>query len=129
MKRFDELSEQEILALAISLEEDDERIYADYAEGLRENYPGSAEVFDGMREEEAGHRRRLIEMYRAKFGEHIPLIRRHDVQGFLHRSPIWLARPMRIDKIRAQVSLMEEETRRFMKNRRAARGMPASGSC
>ncbi len=113
MKRFDELSEQEILALAISLEEDDERIYADYAEGLRENYPGSAEVFDGMREEEAGHRRRLIEMYRAKFGEHIPLIRRHDVQGFLHRSPIWLARPMRIDKIRAQVSLMEEETRRF----------------
>jgi len=125
MKRFDELTEQEILALAISLEEDDERIYADYAEGLRENYPGSAEVFAGMREEEAGHRRRLIELYQSKFGEHIPLIRRHDVQGFLHRSPIWLARPMRIEKIRAQVSLMEEETRRFYE-KSASRAQDAS---
>jgi erythrin-vacuolar iron transport family protein len=113
MKRFDQLTEQEILALAISLEEDDERIYADYVEGLRDEFPASAAVFDGMRVEESGHRRRLIELYRLRFGEHIPLIRRTDVQGFVHRSPIWLAKPLRLEAIRAQASAMEEETRRF----------------
>ena len=81
MKKFDQLSEQEILALAISLEEEDERVYADFAEGLRHDFPASAAVFDGMREEESGHRRRLIELHRQKFGEHIPLIRRQDVRG------------------------------------------------
>jgi erythrin-vacuolar iron transport family protein len=113
MKRFDQLTEQEILALAISLEEDDERIYADYAEGLRKDFPASAAVFDGMRVEESEHRRKLIELYRSKFGEHIPLIRRTDVQGFLRRNPLWLARPLRIEAIRSQVSVMEDETRRF----------------
>ena len=89
MRDFNSLSEKEILALAIFLEEEDERIYADLAEGLRENFPGSAEVFDGMREEESGHRRRLIELFRRKFGEHIPLIRRQDVKGFVERKPVW----------------------------------------
>ena len=72
MRNFDSLSEREILALAISLEEEDERIYADFAEGLRQDFPASAAVFDGMRDEESGHRRRLIELFREKFGDHIP---------------------------------------------------------
>jgi rubrerythrin len=81
MKSFNELSEQEILALAISLEEEDERVYADFAEGFRQEFPATAAVFDGMRLEESSHRRRLIELYRERFGEHIPLIRRQDVKG------------------------------------------------
>ena len=95
MENFNALSEQEILALAISLEEEDERVYADFSEGLRADFPATAAVFDGMRLEESGHRRRLIELYQQKFGEHIPLIRRQDVKGFVQRRPIWLARPLR----------------------------------
>src|SRR5271169_2696498 len=113
MKNFETLSQREILALAISLEEEDERVYADFAEGLRKNFPASAAVFDGMREEESGHRRRLIELFRSKFGEHIPLIRRQDVKGFLTRKPVWLIRPLGLDTVRKQVSSMEIESRRF----------------
>ena len=113
MRTFAELSEKEILALAISLEEEDERVYADYAEGLRADFPATAAIFDSTRQEEIGHRRRLIELYRQKFGEHIPLIRRQDVKGFVQRRPIWLARPLRIETVRNQASAMEEETRRF----------------
>ncbi|HEY6273808.1 MAG TPA: ferritin family protein [Terriglobales bacterium] len=113
MRTFDSLAENEILALAISLEEEDERIYADYAEGLRQAFPATAQMFDGMREEESGHRRRLIELYQAKFGEHIPLIRRNDVRGFVHRRPIWLTKPMRLDAVRKEAATMEVETRRF----------------
>jgi rubrerythrin len=113
MRKFDSLSEREILALAISLEEEDERIYADYAEGLRQDFPATAAVFDGMREEESGHRRRLIELFRKKFGDHIPLIRRHDIRGFVTRKPVWLTQPLRLDVIRNQVSAMEVESRRF----------------
>ncbi len=113
MRNFDSLSEREILALAISLEEEDERVYADYAEGLRENFPGSTAVFIGMQAEEAGHRRRLIELYRKQFGEHIPLIRRQDVKGFVQRRPVWLTRPLGIDAVRKQAGVMEMESRRF----------------
>jgi erythrin-vacuolar iron transport family protein len=113
MRSFDSLTENEILALAISLEEEDERIYADYAEGLRQTFPATAQMFDGMREEESGHRRRLIELYQSKFGEHIPLIRRNDVRGFLHRRPIWLTKPLRLDAVRKEAATMEVETRRF----------------
>jgi rubrerythrin len=113
MRSFDSLSEQEILALAISAEEEDERIYADYAEGLRETFPASAAVFEGMREEESGHRARLIELYRRRFGDHIPLIRRQDVRGFVSRRPSWLVRPLGLDKVRAQAAAMEIESRRF----------------
>jgi rubrerythrin len=113
MRTFNSLSEREILALAISLEEDDERIYADFAEGLRQDFPASAAVFDGMRGEESGHRRRLIELFREKFGDHIPLLRRHDVSGFVHRTPVWLVRPLGLEIVRKQVSAMEVETRRF----------------
>ena len=125
MKNFYELSEREILALAISLEEEDERVYADYVEGLRENYPASAAVFEGMRQEESGHRRRLIELYRTKFGEHIPLIRRQDVKGFVQRKSIWLVKPLGLDAVRKQASAMEVETRRFYE-RAAAMARDAS---
>ncbi|MEJ2010151.1 MAG: ferritin family protein [Acidobacteriota bacterium] len=113
MRNFSSLSEREVLALAISLEEEDERIYDDLAEGLRKDFPASAAMFDGMREEESGHRRSLLELYRQKFGEHIPLIRRQDVKGFVQRQPVWLIQPLNLQKIRTQVSAMEMETRRF----------------
>src|SRR5580704_1665425 len=113
MRKFDTLSEREILALAISLEEDDERTYADYAEGLRENFPASAAIFDAMGDEDAGHRRRLIELYRRQFGDHIPLIRRHDVSGFVTRQPAWLMQPLGLDTVRKQAATMEIETRQF----------------
>ena len=122
MKDFQSLSQQEILALAISLEEEDERVYADFAEGLRDAFPASAAVFDGMRAEEAGHRRRLIESYRAKFGEHIPLIRRQDVKGFVQRRPVWLVRPLGLDTVRRQASAIEVETRRFYERAAARAG-------
>jgi rubrerythrin len=113
VRNFDSLSEREILALAISLEEEDERVYADYAEGLRENFSASAAVFDGMRVEESSHRRRLIELYKTKFGDHIPLIRRQDVKGFVSRRPVWLVKPLGLETVRNQASAMEVESRRF----------------
>ena len=113
MRDFQSLSEREILALAISLEEEDERIYADFAEGLREPFPASAAVFEGMREEESGHRSRLMSLYQEHFGDHIPLIRRHDVRGFVNRRPVWLVRPLGLDAVRKQASAMEVEARRF----------------
>jgi rubrerythrin len=124
MRRFDSLSEREILALAISLEEEDERVYADYADGLRENFPASASVFEGMRDEESTHRRRLIELHRLKFGEHIPLIRRHDVRGFVQRRPVWLIRPLGLEMVRKQAATMEVESRRFYE-KAAARSQDA----
>src|SRR3989442_10538623 len=107
VRNFDSLSEREILALAISLEEEDERIYADFAEGLRQDFPASAAIFDGMRAEESSHRRRLIELFCEKFGDHIPLLRRHDVRGFVHRRPVWLIRPLGLETVRNQASAME----------------------
>ena len=113
MRDFDSLSQKEILALAISLEEEDERIYSDFKERMRDNFPGTAQVFEEMRLEEIEHRRRLIETYKQKFGEHIPLIRRQDVRGFVQRKPIWLNTPLRLEQIRAHIGTMEAETRRF----------------
>src|SRR5438270_8768049 len=102
VRNFDSLSEREILALAISLEEEDERVYADFAEGLRQDFPASAAVFDAMRGEESGHRSRLMELYRQKFGEHIPLVRRQDVKGLVQRKPVWLIKPLGLDAVRKQ---------------------------
>lgn len=113
MKAFADLTEREVLALAISLEEEHGRIYADYADGLKDSYPASAKVFSGMAVEENEHRRSLIELYRGRFGEHIPLIRRQDVRGFIRHEPIWMVRPLGLDKVRAQAETMEAETRRF----------------
>ena len=125
MRSFESLTEREALALAVSLEEEDERIFGDYAEGLRQDFPASAALFDGMRAEESEHRRKLIELYRQKFGEHIPLIRRHDIKGFVHRSPIWLQQPLNLSAVRAQAAAMEVETRLFYE-RIASRSQDAS---
>src|ERR1700724_4072058 len=111
MRDFHSLSQKEILALAVSLEEEDERIYSDFSESLRENVPGTARVFEEMRQEEIGHRRRLIELYKQKFGKHIPLIRRQDVRGFVQRKPVWLIRPLRLEEVRRQASTMEGGSR------------------
>ena len=112
-KSFNGLTEREILALAIQLEEEDSRVYGDFAEGLRETYPATAETFDEMQAEESRHRQRLIDIFRQRFGEHIPLIRRQDVKGFLERRPVWLVRPLGIQAVRKQVEIMETETLRF----------------
>jgi rubrerythrin len=113
MKTFDSLTEQEVLALAISLEEEDARIYEDFAEGLQENYPDQAAKFREMRREEDGHRHRLLELYRARFGEHVPHIRRQDVRGFVNRKPVWLVRPLGLKTVQKTAETMEVETRRF----------------
>ena len=113
MRSFKSLSEKELLALAISLEEEDARIYDDFAEGLKADFPAAAEQFKELRAEEDSHRHRLLELYRQKFGEHIPLIRRHDVQGFVTRTPVWLVRPLGLTTVRKHAALMELETKRF----------------
>lgn len=110
---FSDLSERELLALAISLEEEDERIYDDFAAALHDTYPDTAAMFRAMSAEESGHRHRLLDLYRSRFGDHIPLIRRQDVKGFVQRRPVWLSRPLGLDTVRAQAELMEAETKRF----------------
>jgi len=116
VKHFNELTEREVLALAITLEEEDERIYDNFVDGLKEQYPASANIFRQMAKEESGHRHRLIELYRGKFGEHIPLIRREDVSGFVKRKPVWLLRPLGLDTVRDQAEIMELETKRFYRS-------------
>ncbi len=118
MRNFSDLTEREVLALAIANEEEDGRIYTDIAEGLRADYPGSANVFVEMAGEEADHRRRLLELYRGKFGEHIPLIRRQDIRGFIHHPPIWQLHPLQLEQVRTLAESMEQETQQFY--RRAA---------
>jgi rubrerythrin len=113
LKGLADPAEREILALAISLEEEHGRIYADYAEGLRASYPASSEVFVRMAAEENEHRRWLLDLYRAKFGDHIPLIRRQDVKGFVRHEPIWMVRPLGPARVRRQAEEIEYETRRF----------------
>lgn len=113
MRNFSDLSEKEIMALAIGNEEEDGRIYADIAEGLRADYPASARIFSEMASQEGDHRRRLIELFQEKFGEHIPLIRRQDVRGFITRKPVWQLQPLNLDAVRGQAETMEIETSRF----------------
>ncbi|MBL3569496.1 rubrerythrin family protein [Rhodovulum sp. BSW8] len=112
-RRFSDLNEQEILALAISSEEDDARIYRSYAEQLRADYPDSAQVFEAMAREEDGHRRRLIDTYRARFGEVIPLLRREHVAGYYARRPVWLMSNLGIERIRDEAEMMERDAHDF----------------
>jgi len=116
MRRFKDLDEREILALAISLEEEHGRIYAEYAAGLRETFPASAGVFTEMAAEEDEHRRWLIDVFQKRFGDHIPLIRRQDVAGFVKHEPIWMVRPLGLEKVRAQAEAIESETRQFYRS-------------
>jgi len=120
VKRFRDLTEREILALAITNEEEDSRIYRGFAEGLRQQYPASAKVFEEMAEEEVRHRSMLFDLYREKFGEYLPLIRRQDVSGFVRHKPLWLVHPLGIDEVRKYAAEMEYETARFY--RKAAAG-------
>jgi rubrerythrin len=115
VKRFSDLTEQEVLALAITNEEEDSRIYRGFAEGLREQFPSSAKVFDEMAEEEVHHRTMLYDLYRKKFGDYLPLIRRQDVKGFIqHKSaPLWLMRPLGLEDVRKFAENMEFEAGRF----------------
>jgi rubrerythrin len=114
LKQFSNLSEQEVLALAITNEEEDSRIYRGFAEGLRERFPASAKVFDEMAEEEVHHRTMLYDLYRQKFGEYLPLIRRQDVKGFLHpKQPLWLMRPLGLEEVRKFAENMEYEAERY----------------
>ena len=113
MKRFSDLTEQEVLALAITNEEEDSRIYRGFADGLREQAPASAKMFDLMAEEEVRHRSRLNDLYKQKFGDYLPLIRRQDVKGFLSHKPLWLVRPLGLDEVRKYAAEMEYETARF----------------
>jgi rubrerythrin len=113
MKRFADLSEREILALAITSEDEDNRIYRGFAEGLRDRYPKSAEMFDRMAEEEFKHHDRLLDLYRKKFGDYVPLIRRQDVKGFVHHRPLWLVQPLGLDQVRKYAETVEYENARF----------------
>ncbi|PSC07099.1 rubrerythrin [Alsobacter soli] len=113
MKTFAELSEREVLTLAITGEEEDSRIYQSFADSLRETYPHSAAMFDEMAAEERGHRDMLYHLYREKFGEHLPPIRREDVKGFLKRRPIWLTQNLPVDKMRKEAEIMELQAARF----------------
>jgi rubrerythrin len=113
MRNFNELSEREVLALAITNEEEDGRIYLDFADRLRADYPASAAVFTEMAAEESEHRRRLFDIYRERFGEHIPLIRRQDIRGAMSPKPIWQLPELNLDQVRQQAEVMEVEAARF----------------
>ena len=112
-KRFADLSEQEVLALAISSEEDDARIYRDFAARLRGDAPSTAAMFDDMATEEDGHRQRLIDLHRTRFGEMIPLIRREHVAGYYARRPVWLSQTLTLDQMRGEAGQMGREAQRF----------------
>lgn len=113
MKRFQDLTEAETLALAVANEEEDARIYRSFALRLRASYPASAALFDAMAAEEEEHRHRLLTLYEAKFGQAMPYITRQDVRGFMKRRPVWLMQDLRIETVRAQAALMEREAGRF----------------
>ncbi len=112
-KNFRDLNETEILALAVSLEEEDGRIYRDFAAKLGKDFPAAAGLFSQMADEESNHRHQLLEAYRSRFGEHVPLIRREDVRGFVRRPAFWLFPPLNPEKMRREAASMELETRRF----------------
>ena len=131
MKRFADLTEQEVLALAITNEEEDSRIYRGFAEGLREQFPASAKVFDEMAEEEVRHRTMLFDLYRQKFGDYLPLIRRQDVKGFIPHKPLWLMRPLVLDEVRKFAENMEYEAAAILSQggRQCARRFGPSSCC
>ena len=113
MKRFDELSEPEVLALAISNEEEDSRVYADFAHSLREEYPSTATMFADMAAEEGEHRRQLIDTFMVRFGDHIPLVRRHDIRGNVERKPHWQVKAAGVEAVRRHAAQMERDAERF----------------
>jgi rubrerythrin len=124
-RAFSDLTDREVLALAIQNEEEDGRIYRDFAERMRQAYPASAGIFVGMAEEENEHRRRLLELYRQRFGDHIPLIRREDVRGFIRRKPVWMTSTFDVDAMRDRAKSMEDEAANFYRRAAARSSDPA----
>lgn len=124
-RSFSDLTDREVLALAIQNEEEDARIYRDFVERLQADFPASAKIFEEMADEENGHRQMLIDLYRERFGEHIPLIRRDDIRGFIHRQPVWMTQTFDIDAMRERAESMEEEAANFYR-RAAARTSDAA---
>src|SRR4051794_36518173 len=124
-RSLSDLTDREVLALAIQSEEEDGRIYREFAEGLKERYPASAQVFMDMAEAESGHRRMLLDLFQQRFGDHIPLVRREDVKGFLKRRPVWMTRAFDIRAVRHQAETMEAETRNFYTRAAARSSDPA----
>ncbi len=124
-KAFSDLSDREVLALAVQNEEEDGRIYREFAERLRESYPATAEIFTAMAEEENDHRRRLLEAFQERFGDHIPLIRREDVRGFIRRKPVWMSTTFDIDAMRDRAASMEAEAENFYRRAAARSSDPA----
>jgi rubrerythrin len=112
-KAFTDLEEREILALAIALEEEDSRIYRDFAEKLKASHSAIASILESMSAEESAHHARLLETYKLEYGEHIPFVRRQDVKGFVKRRPVWLNRILQPQRVLAATMAMEAETRRF----------------
>jgi len=112
-RRFDSLSEREVLALAISLEEEDARIYDDLAAALQKSHPQAADEFRRLRADEDRHRHRLLDLFRERFGDHVPHLRRDDVRGFVRREPVWADAPITPEDARQRAEVMEVETRRF----------------
>ena len=110
---FDALNEQEILALAIDSEENDSRIYGEFAERLHADFPDTAKTLRAMRDQELGHAHLLMETYKASFGEHLVFIRRQDVKGFITRKPIWLYQLLTVDQVRKEVESMEYTAQKF----------------
>jgi|ERR1700677_576766 rubrerythrin len=125
MRSFQSLDQREILALAVASEEEDARIFDEFAEGLRENYPEAAAKFRELRRQEDAHRHRLLDLFQSRFGEHVPLIRRQDVKGFVRRRPVWRMRPLNLKAAQNQAALMELEAKRFYEA--AARGATDAG--
>ena len=113
MRSFDSLDQREVLALAITLEEEHARIFDDFADQLYANHPQQADKFKEMRRQEDDHRHRLLDLYRLRFGEHLPLIRREDIRGFVKTRPIWMMRPLRLQAVQKAASVMELEIARF----------------
>jgi erythrin-vacuolar iron transport family protein len=113
MKSFSDLTEQEIIALAISSEDDDARTYSGFANDLMQDYPASAKVFLEMSEEEHEHRRWLTDLYQKKYGDFIPLIRRSDINGFVKHKPTWMLGKLGIDEMRKRAEVIELENYRF----------------
>lgn len=113
MKTLAELTEQEVLALAISSEEEDSRIYLTFAQRLRTDYPATAQMFEEMAAEEQDHKNMLLDLYSRRFGPMMPYITRQEVRGFLKRNPIWLMKDLRIEKVRRQAEIMELEAGQF----------------
>jgi rubrerythrin len=119
------LRDREVLALAIQSEEEDARIYREFADRLQASYPASSDVFRKMAEEESKHRRRLLDIFAERFGEHLPLIRREDVRGFIRRPPVWMSQSFDIDAVRDRVEAMEVEARKFYETAAARSPDPA----